>query len=117
MGRAQPARRPLPCSTTSPNDSRQLWVLFEGASISHELGTYQGDQLAEILKEEGSFGALEVRVKEIWKKEEELKLEGGWHTKISLAHLGWTESFVWYVWCNIMHVRMYMCWYAISFAE
>jgi hypothetical protein len=50
--------------------------------------------LAEILKKEGSFGALEVRVKEIWKKAEELKLEGGWHTKISLASLGWTESFI-----------------------
>ncbi len=53
-----------------------------------------GAELAEILKKEGSFGAMEARVRKIWQQEEENRTEGGWHTKISLAGIGWTESHV-----------------------
>ena len=53
-----------------------------------------GNELAEILKKEGSFSAMEVQIKKIWQQEEENKTVGGWHTKISLAGIGWTESHV-----------------------
>lgn len=50
--------------------------------------------MADILKREGSFAAMEVKVKELWMKEEEQRTEGGWHTEISLASIGWTPFHV-----------------------
>ena len=50
--------------------------------------------MAEILKKEGSFGAMEVAIKHISEQEEMIELEGGWETRISLTALGWTESHV-----------------------
>lgn len=50
--------------------------------------------MAEIFKREGSFAAMEIKVKELWMKEEEQRTEGGWHTEISLAGIVWTPCHV-----------------------
>ena len=56
------------------------------------MSLHWGDQLAEILKQEGcDFGALEVRIKQMVAESESSTLQSGWHTAISLKALGWTE--------------------------
>ena len=51
-----------------------------------------GNKLAEILRQTGSFEAMELKVKMLVSEEETNKTLGGWHTTISLQALGWTES-------------------------
>ena len=50
-----------------------------------------GPKLAETLKKEGTFEAVEAMVREIYRQLESSKVEGGWHNAVSLANLGWTE--------------------------
>ena len=61
---------------------------FKAPSIS-----CSGNNLAKILKEEGTFEAMELRVKEIVRDEETNRTKGGWHTAVSLsvAPYHWTE--------------------------
>ena len=47
--------------------------------------------MAQILKQEGSFAAMELKVKQVVRDEEQDKIKGGWHTEISLEKLGWDE--------------------------
>lgn len=47
---------------------------------------------------EGSFEAVEKRLLELWARESEERLDGGWHTTISLGALNWTE-------CSPQHVH------------
>jgi hypothetical protein len=59
--------------------------------LFHPISEHLGDRLAEILHKEGSFGAKEVKVKQVVSQEETDKTLGGWHTEISLEKLGWKE--------------------------
>ena len=48
--------------------------------------------MAEILQKEGTFKAMELKIKKIRAQEERNSLQGGWHTEISLKALNWTQS-------------------------
>lgn len=52
----------------------------------------KGDDLAAIFKASGNdFGKMEVKVKQFVLEQETNRVEGGWHTDISLGALGWTS--------------------------
>ena len=52
----------------------------------------QGEQLRDMLKKHGSFGALEVHLTKTHKKKRKLEKAGGWHTKMYLLNVGhWTK--------------------------
>lgn len=51
----------------------------------------QGSKLADILRKEGSLGAMELHVKKLRIAEEQEQLMGGWHTAPALTQMGWTE--------------------------
>ena len=51
-----------------------------------------GDKLAEIFqKENGNFAAMELKVKQIVREQEENEIKGGWLTEIGMKSKGWTE--------------------------
>ena len=52
-----------------------------------------GDKLAEIFLNSGQkFGEMEVMVKQWVTEQETNRVDGGWHTEVSLSQMGWTSS-------------------------
>ena len=49
-------------------------------------------ELHALLKEHGSFEAVECAIEKYQMEENSEKLQGGWHTEISLAKEGWTSE-------------------------
>lgn len=66
-------------------------TIFPAGFLIPSIPEHLGDKLAEILHKEGSFAAMEIRVKQVVSQEETDKTIGGWHTDVSLEKLGWNE--------------------------
>lgn len=79
-------------TTSRMNQFLSTWIACCKTVLHQTLGgPHQGNKLAEILQKEGSFEAMEIRVKQIVKDEETNAMKGGWHTQFSLKQLGWSE--------------------------
>ncbi|CAK9003092.1 Uncharacterized protein SCF082_LOCUS7597, partial [Durusdinium trenchii] len=51
-------------------------------------------KLAQALRDQGTFAAVEATVRQIYRQQEQSKIEGGWHNSVTLSQLGWTEEMI-----------------------
>lgn len=68
-------------------------ILFEEGTC----GFASGPKLAQALRDQGTFAAVEATVRQIYRQQEQSKIEGGWHNSVTLSQLGWTECLGWHI--------------------
>ena len=74
----------------------------------------KGEQLHELLKQHGTFEAVECHLQKWQESEQKDSLQGGWENEITLAALGWTEYHVRNHETNSMHSIFYCISYIWS---